>query len=114
MAASFVSPVNILNVFFFLSFFFVRITEPVLEILIYFHVKVPVPGNARTHSSSWDCIRLQSPWAPSVPLAGRHSSHLHSYLRVRTRLPPLRRLPEMARSRHRERVAPFGTLQQRR
>jgi hypothetical protein len=76
MAASFVSPVNILNVFFFLSFFFVRITEPVLEVLIYFHVKVVVPGNVRTHSSSWDRIRLQSPWAPSVPLPGRHSSHL--------------------------------------
>jgi hypothetical protein len=46
MAAPFVSPVNILNVFFFLAFFIFKITEPVLEVLIYSHVKVPVPGNA--------------------------------------------------------------------
>jgi len=68
MAASFVSPANILDLFFFLSFFFVRITEPVLEVLIYFPCEGPHTGECWIPRQQLAVrIRLKWPWAPSVP-----------------------------------------------
>jgi hypothetical protein len=57
MAASFVSSVNIHNRFFFLSFFFFEITEPVLEVFNLFPCdSFPCRGmlDCANHSSSWE------------------------------------------------------------